>query len=87
MSAGTLVGHLGHDVTQGLLHVGWRDSRGFQAVGAVGDERLDLDGVARSDAEHGRRRGAVVAVGDGARRGGKAMEVLGGESSGQNAEQ
>src|SRR2546429_9634142 len=62
-------------------------ARRFQAVGAVRDERLDLDGVARGDAQHRRRRGAVVAVGDGARRGGEPMEVLGGERRGCGAEQ
>src|SRR5207237_890127 len=78
VSARALIGHLGDDVAQRLLHVGRRDACHFQAVGAVRDERFDLDGVARGDAQHGRRRGAVVAVGDGARRGGEPMEVLGG---------
>src|SRR5439155_967892 len=45
------------------------------------------DGVARGDAQHRRRRGAVVAVGDGARRGGEPMEVLGGERRGGGREQ
>ncbi len=79
VSAGALVGDLTDDVAQGLLHIGRRDARRLQAVGAVRDERLDKDGVARCDAEHRRRGGAVVAVRDGARRGGEPMEVLGGE--------
>jgi len=87
VSAGALIGDRVDDVAQGLLHVGWRDARRLQAVGAVRDERLDQDGVARGDAEHRRRRGAVVAVGDGARRGGEPMEVLGGERRGGGREQ
>jgi hypothetical protein len=38
-----------------------RDTRRFQTRGAVGDQRLDLDGVAGAHAQCGRRAGGVIA--------------------------
>jgi hypothetical protein len=76
VSAGALVSHLGDDIAQRLLHVGRRDARGLEPVGPIGDERLDLHGVAGGDAQHRRRGGAVVAVRDGSRRGREPVEML-----------
>jgi len=87
VSAGPFVGHLGDDIAQRLLHVGRRDARGLEAVGPIGDERLDLHGVTRGDAQHRRRRGAVIAVGDGPRCGGKPVEMLGCERATGDGEQ
>src|SRR5204863_7511259 len=76
VSTRALVGHLADDVAERLLHVCRRDAGGLEAVGAGRYGRFDFHRVARGDAEHRRRRGAVVAVCNRVWRGGEPMEVL-----------
>src|SRR5271168_174581 len=63
VSAGAFVFDLVGNVAQGLLDLVRWYARVFEALGAVGDERLDLHGVAGLDAQDGGGFGVVVAPG------------------------
>src|SRR3989442_147740 len=69
----TIPGDLGDDRFQRCLNLRVRHAGSRQAARAVGEQRIDVDDVARRDAQHRRGLRPVVAVGDALRRGLEAV--------------
>jgi hypothetical protein len=68
-------GHLSDDVAQRLLDFGRRHASPLQTGWRVGQQRLDINDVARCDRQDRLRLGPVVAVGDRLRCRGEAVDA------------